>query len=116
MIQIRRGIRPEEVRADGEHVLFVEGKDDGALDQAVLRALLGNRLRIAAMGDSYHVRSAAQALVRHHSKYCFLIDEIIAPTISFSEAGNASTEPRHRHLKNRWNPRAMSINLNMRNC
>ena len=74
MIQIRRGIRPEEVRADGEHVLFVEGKEDGSLDQAVLRALLGNKLRIAAMGGSFHVRSAAQALARHHPKYYFLID------------------------------------------
>ncbi len=74
MVQIRRGIRPEEVRAGGEHVLFVEGKEDGSLDQAVLRALLSRMLRIETMGPSYSVRSAAQALARHHPRYYFLID------------------------------------------
>lgn len=74
MVQIRTGIRSEEVRAGGEHVLFVEGKVDGSLDQTVLRALLSRMLRIETMGPSYSVRSTAQALARHHPRYYFLID------------------------------------------
>ena len=74
MVQIRTGIRSEEVRAGGEHVLFVEGSEDGSLDQAVLGALLNRSLRIEPMGPSYSVRSAAQALSRHHPRYYFLID------------------------------------------
>lgn len=73
MVQIRKGIRPEEVRRDAEHVLFVEGSEEG-LDQVVLRPLLGNTLRIEVMGPSYSVRSAAQALAKHHPRYYFLID------------------------------------------
>ena len=74
MLQIRTGVRPEEVRAGGEHVLFVEGSEDGSLDQAVLRVLLSRLLRIETMGPSYSVKSAAQALSRHHPRYYFLID------------------------------------------
>ena len=74
MLSIRRGVRPEEVREGGEHVLFVEGSEDGSLDLAVLRALLRRTLRIETMGPSYSVRSAAQALARHHPRYYFLID------------------------------------------
>jgi len=72
MVQIRTGVRPEEVREGGEHVLFVEGSDDGSLDQAVLRALMNNTVRIATLGPSYSARSAAQALARHHPRYYFL--------------------------------------------
>ena len=74
MLQVRTGVRSEEVRAGGEHVLFVEGSEDGSLDQAVLRALLQRALRIETMGPSYSVRSAAEALARHHPKYYFLVD------------------------------------------
>ena len=74
MVQIRTGTRSEEVRAGGEHVLFVEGSEDGSLDQAALGALLNRSLRIEPMGPSYSVRSAAQALSRHHPRYYFLID------------------------------------------
>ena len=70
MVQIRTRIRPEEVRTGGEHVLFVEG----GLDQVVLRALLGNSLRVEVMGPAYSVRSAAQALAQHHPRYYFLMD------------------------------------------
>ena len=74
MLQVRKGVRSEEVRGDGEHVLFVEGSEDGSLDQAVLRALLRRELRIETMGPSYSVKSAAQALARHHPNYYFLVD------------------------------------------
>ncbi|KKZ11635.1 MAG: hypothetical protein TQ37_06780 [Candidatus Synechococcus spongiarum 15L] len=73
MVEIRTGIRSEQVRAGGEHVLFVEGSDE-SLDQVVLRALLSNTLRVEVMGPSYSVRSAAQALAPHHPRYYFLID------------------------------------------
>ena len=55
-------------------MLFVEGSEDGSLDQAALRALLSRTLRIETMGPAYSVRSAAQALARHHPTYYFLID------------------------------------------
>ena len=74
MLQTRTGVRPEEVRAGGEHVLFVEGSEAGSLDQAVLRALLSRTLRIEPLGPSYSLRSAAQALSRYHPRYYFLID------------------------------------------
>ena len=74
MVQIRKSIRPEEVRTGGEHVLFVEGSDDDSLDKVVLQALLHDTLRVEVMGASYSVRSAAQALVEYHPKYYFLID------------------------------------------
>ena len=32
MLQIRTGVRSEEVREGGEHVLFVEGGEDESLD------------------------------------------------------------------------------------
>ncbi|KKZ14116.1 MAG: hypothetical protein TH68_05685 [Candidatus Synechococcus spongiarum 142] len=70
MVQVRTNIRPEETRTGGEHVLFVEG----SLDQLVLRALLGNSLRVEVMGPSSYVRSAAEALASHHPRYYFLID------------------------------------------
>ena len=73
MVKIKTGIRPEEVRTGAEHVLFVEGSEDG-LDQAVLRALLGNTIRVEVMGSSFSLRSAAQAFDKHHPKYYFLID------------------------------------------
>ena len=75
MIQIKKGGRPEEVRMDAEHVLFVEGGEEG-VDQVVLRALLLNTpsLRVEVMGRSSSVRSAQQALARHHPRYYFLID------------------------------------------
>ena len=73
MVKIKTGIRPEEVRTGAEHVLFVEGSE-GGLDQAVLRALLGNTIRVEVMGSSFSVQSAAQSLARHHPRYYFLID------------------------------------------
>ena len=74
MIKVKTKIRPEEVRTGGEHVLFVEGSEGGSLDQAVLRALLGNTIRVEAMGSSFSLRSAAKAFAKHHPKYYFLID------------------------------------------
>lgn len=74
MVQVKTGIRPEEVRTGAERVLFVEGSEGGSLDQTVLRALLGNTIRVEVMGPSSSVQSAAQSLARHHPRYYFLID------------------------------------------
>ena len=66
--------RPEEVRSGGQHVLYVEGKDNNALDTKVLSELLDPRLQIKALGPSFSVKSVAQALYPHHPTYYFLID------------------------------------------
>lgn len=74
MITIKTGIRAEEVRRQGQHVLFVEGKDRNAIDPKVLNELLGQVIRIEPLGPSYSVRSVAEALHVHHPTYYFLID------------------------------------------
>lgn len=66
--------RPEEVRFGARHVLYVEGKDENALDPKVLSELLDSRLQIKALGPSFSVKSVAQALYPHHPTYYFLID------------------------------------------
>ena len=73
MVQVKTGGRSEKIREAAEHVLFVEGREEG-LDQVVLRALLVRDLRVEVMGPSYSVRNAAQALAQHHPRYYFLID------------------------------------------
>jgi len=74
MISVRTGIRPEEVRIEGQHVLFVEGKDQDAVDPKVLDTLFSRALRIEPLGPSFSVRSVAEALHHHHPTYYFLID------------------------------------------
>ena len=74
MITIKTGIRAEEVRRQGQHVLFVEGKDQNAIDPKVLNELLGQTISIKPLGPSYSVRSVAEALYIHHPTYYFLID------------------------------------------
>lgn len=65
--------RGEEILQSAQHVLFVEGKDQTALDPTVLRELLP-MLTVKALGGAYHIQSAAEALFRHHPTYYFLID------------------------------------------
>ena len=74
MLSVRTGIRPEEVRHQAQHVLFVEGKDKNALDPTVLKELLDPRVRIEPLGASFSVKSVAEALHPHHPTYYFLID------------------------------------------
>ena len=66
--------RPEEVLSGGQHVLYVEGKDNNALDIKVLSELLDPPLQIKALGPSFSVKSVAQALYPYHPTYYFLID------------------------------------------
>lgn len=74
MISVRTGIRAEEVRLQGQHVLFVEGRDQNAIDPRVLDALFSHGLRIEPLGPSFSVRSVAEALHQYHPTYYFLID------------------------------------------
>ena len=74
MINVTTGIRAEEVRLQGQHVLFVEGRDQDSVDPKVLNALFSGGLRIEPLGPSFSVRSVAEALHPHHPTYYFLID------------------------------------------
>src|SRR5260370_2335149 len=75
MVEIKRGVAPEEFRRAAAHTLFVEGSSDETIDPEVLRLLLKDMpLRIKAMGPSSHIRSVAEALHRHHPDYYFLVD------------------------------------------
>lgn len=72
-IEVKRGIRPEEVRLQGRHVLFVEGSKE-SVDPKVLNELFSNEIRIEPLGPSFSVRSVAEALQPYHPTYYFLID------------------------------------------
>ena len=74
MISIKTNISAENVRLQGEHVLFVEGKYSESVDPEVLKELLDNRIRIETLGPSFSVKSVAEALQSHHPSYYFLID------------------------------------------
>lgn len=74
MISVRTGIRAEEVKLNGQHVLFVEGRDRNSVDPKVLGELFEGNLRIEPLGASFSVRSVAEALFSYHPTYYFLID------------------------------------------
>ena len=74
MINVTTGIRAEEVRLQGQHILFVEGGDEDSVDPKVLDTLFSGGLRIEPLGPSFSVRSVAEALHPHHPTYYFLID------------------------------------------
>ncbi|MDE2741477.1 MAG: hypothetical protein OXI58_07820 [Gemmatimonadota bacterium] len=74
MIGVKTGIRPEEVRLQGQHVLFVEGSDKESVDPKVLNELFSGGIRIEPLGPSFSVRSVAEALQTYHPTYYFLID------------------------------------------
>ncbi len=74
MVNIRTGIRSEEVRHDGQHVLFVEGGDENSIDPKVLNVLFSGALRIEPIGPAFRIRAVAEALSRYHPTYYFLID------------------------------------------
>jgi hypothetical protein len=62
----------------GLHTLFVEGKDGQEIDPVVMKELLHNNgltaIEVQAMDACDNVRSAAQALIKQHPSYYFLID------------------------------------------
>jgi hypothetical protein len=69
MIEAATDIRAEEIRFQGQHVLFVEGKDEDAIDPKVLGELFGQTIRIEPMGPSFYVKSVAEALFPNHPTY-----------------------------------------------
>lgn len=74
MISVTTGVRPDQVLMQDQHVLFVEGQDQDAVDPKALDALFEQGLRIEPLGPSFSVRSVAEALHQHHPTYYFLID------------------------------------------
>jgi hypothetical protein len=69
----------DEIWQRARHVLFVEGKDANAIDPMILEILFEDmieeyRFWVKPMGASYHVKSVAEALHKHHPNYYFLID------------------------------------------
>ncbi|RJP22365.1 MAG: hypothetical protein C4527_21980 [Candidatus Omnitrophota bacterium] len=74
MIRVQQAPRAGEIRQSARHVLFVEGKDENAIDPKIISILLKNRIRVEAMGPSFHIHSAAEALHKYHPDYYFLID------------------------------------------
>ncbi|MCL2326167.1 MAG: DUF4435 domain-containing protein [Proteobacteria bacterium] len=74
MMHVKPGIRPEEVKLQGQHVLFVEGNDNDSADPKVLEELFEHKIGIKPLGPSYSVQSVAAALFKHHPTYYFLID------------------------------------------
>ena len=74
-MEVRTGAPAESVNQAASHALFVEGRGDDAIDPRALTRLLSDTdIAIKALGPSYHVKSAAQALHSHHPNYYFLID------------------------------------------
>jgi hypothetical protein len=65
---------PDEIRQSARHVLFVEGSGQYAIDKTAVENLLEEKIRVEPLGASYQIRSAAEALHKHHPDYYFLID------------------------------------------
>lgn len=74
-MEVKSGVSAEAVNQAATHTLFVEGNGVNAIDpRAVSRLLRDTDITVRALGPSYHVKSAAQALHPHHPNYYFLID------------------------------------------
>ena len=108
MVNIRTDIRSEEVRHDGQHVLFVEGEDGNSVDPRVLHVLFSGTPRIEPMGPASRIRAVAEALSRYHPTYYFLVDRDHHPDTeverSWKEFPNPDTHNlliwRRRELEN----------------
>ena len=74
MIRVERGIRPEQIRQNARHVLFVEGRGNDSMDPQIIGELFDRTIRIEPLGASYSVKSVAEALHPFHPTYYFLID------------------------------------------
>lgn len=77
-MKVQQGGNVDRILQSAQHKLFVEGDSDEAIDPVVVGELLKNnglsQVEVRSMGACDHVRSAAQALIRHHPAYYFLID------------------------------------------
>lgn len=77
-MKARTGGDASGVLQSARHTVFVEGSNDEEIDPIVIRELLRvndlMQIDVRPMGGCDNVRSAAQALIRHHPSYYFLID------------------------------------------
>lgn len=77
-MKLRRGIDATLALQSARHKVFVEGSDDEEIDPVVISELLKTnglpQIDVRPMGGCDNVRSAAQALIRDHPSYYFLID------------------------------------------
>ncbi|NQU64386.1 MAG: hypothetical protein HQ517_08920 [SAR324 cluster bacterium] len=73
MITVQQGIRSEQVRFQGQHVLFVEGSEE-SFDINTLNQLFEAGVKIEPLGASYSLTDVAKSLFKFHPTYYFLID------------------------------------------
>lgn len=74
-MEVRSSVPSEAVNQTAAHVLFVEGSGQNAIDpRAITRLLRDTDIAVKALGPSFSVKSAAQALHQHHPNYYFVID------------------------------------------
>lgn len=111
-MKIRRGGDATGVLQSAGHSIFVEGSSDEEIDPVVIKELLRvnglTQVDVKPMGGCENVRSAAQALIRHHPSYYFLIDrddqDQAAVERSWSDFPNPNTHNviiwRKRELEN----------------
>lgn len=65
----------ENINQNKRHTLFVEGKNQEAIDPVVLTTLLEDfDISVKPMGPSYYGKTVAEALYPTHSSYYFLVD------------------------------------------
>ncbi|WP_295430134.1 hypothetical protein [uncultured Thiodictyon sp.] len=77
-MKIQSGGDATRVLQSAGHSVFVEGSSDEEIDPVIIKELLRinglTQIDVRPMGGCENVRSAAQALIRHHPSYYFLID------------------------------------------
>jgi hypothetical protein len=77
-MRLLRGRNAEDILQGASHRVFVEGSHDEEIDPIVIKELLRSnglaQVDVQPMGGCDNVRSAAQALIRPHPTYYFLID------------------------------------------
>ena len=74
-MEVRSGVAADAVNQSANRVLFVEGSGSEAIDpRALTRLLQGADIAVRALGPSFHIKSAAQALHPTHPSYYFVID------------------------------------------
>ncbi len=77
-MKLQRGVDATLALQSASHKVFVEGSADEEIDPIVISELLRvnglTQIEVRPMGGCDNVRSAAQALIRHHPSYYFLID------------------------------------------
>ncbi|MFM8333919.1 MAG: hypothetical protein ACKN9T_19810 [Candidatus Methylumidiphilus sp.] len=78
MMKLQLGVDATRALQGARHKVFVEGSNDEEIDPIVVGELLRlnglTQIEVRPMGGCDNVRSAAQALIRHHPSYYFLID------------------------------------------